>query len=149
MDFSSLPTPADWPNELTREQARLWKAAEEAFFQRRNLAAARKTVSALTAAKVPEAVRGNAEFNLLLLESKNLADPKLAERFIDLSRRYPESLSPSGVPLADLSLIESLRQRPASPMPEGRAPWMQGGALRAGDGPAPTPRRARESPPYG
>jgi signal transduction histidine kinase len=118
VDFASPPKPADWPGELKPEQSRLWEAAEAAFFQARDLGAARKAVSRLSG-RVPEAIQANAELNLLLLESKERAAPDLAARFVSLARRNRTVSTPSGVSLADLSLIQALRCSSSSHLPAG------------------------------
>src|SRR5207247_1996429 len=54
VDFPRIPVPPDWLNEMTGEQERLWQATEKAFYQQKDLAAARKAVSALAASKAPD-----------------------------------------------------------------------------------------------
>jgi signal transduction histidine kinase len=118
VDYPHQPEPPDWPNELKTEQSRLWRAAEEALFQRRDPKAARNAVTALIGAKVPAALFANAEFNLLLLEARQGAGANLAQRLADLAQRHPRVCTEAGSPLADLALIQALHQASKGRLPD-------------------------------
>jgi signal transduction histidine kinase len=119
IDYSPLPAPPDWTRRLTSEQARLWRAAEGALFQRKDLSRARNAVRALMHARLPEPARASAQFSLLLLEEARGPAADWAKRFLDLARRYPEELTEAGTPIADLALIQALRHSTAGHLPDG------------------------------
>jgi signal transduction histidine kinase len=108
-DYPRLPEPADWPAQMTSDQARLWRSAQQAIFQRHDLGAARKALESLRTTGGPSAVRANAEYGLLLIEAGRGHSPALRKQFIDLARNYPGVLTESGAPLPDLALLVALR----------------------------------------
>jgi signal transduction histidine kinase len=119
-DYPLVPRPADWPQELTPGQARLWQAAQASIFQAQDLEAARRAFVSLTASGASVAARANAEFGLLLLEAKRGASsPAVAKQATDLARRYREVPAESGAPLADLSLLLALKHSKAGHLPDG------------------------------
>ena len=69
------------------------------------------------AARLPEAVLANAEFNMVLSGTGPLT-PTQVERLTTLARRHPEALTESGTPLADLALIQALRLSPRGRLPD-------------------------------
>ena len=112
------PVPPDWPTAMTAEPERRWRAAEQAFYRQKDLARARRAVAALAASKPPEPARASAEFGLLLLAAGERKDSTRSRYFTDLARRYPDALAPSGVSVADLSLIHALRRSVPDALPE-------------------------------
>ena len=108
-DYARLPEPADWPAQMTSDQARMWRSAQDAMFQRRDPAAARKAFESLQKSPGSSAVRANAEYALLLLEAARGTTPALRQQFIDLARKYPSAVTESGAPLPDLALLVALR----------------------------------------
>jgi signal transduction histidine kinase len=109
-DYPRLPVPANWPEELTHDQARWWRIADKALFQDRDPIAAWKALTALRGYKSTPASAANAEFNLLLLESRRGVYTTLAARFVDLAGRNPNVLTRSGAFLADLALLQAWKQ---------------------------------------
>jgi signal transduction histidine kinase len=116
-DYPPLPTPPDWPEQLTPEQKRLWRTAEEALFQRNDPTAFGNAMTSLRSAGLPEAALANAEFSALVRESGKQGARNLAQRFTDLARRYPTVSTETGTPLADLALVQALRHTPAGTLP--------------------------------
>jgi signal transduction histidine kinase len=108
-DYPRLPEPADWPAQMTSDQARMWKSAQEAVFQKHNPAAARKALESLRTSGGSPAVRANVEYELLLLDAGRGISPALRQQFIDLARKYPGAVTEAGAPLPDLALLMALR----------------------------------------
>ena len=117
VDYPPLPTPPDWPEQLTPEQMRLWRTAEESLLQRHDPLASGSALAALKSAGLPEAALANAEFSALVRESGKGGARNLAQRFTDLARRYPTASTEAGTPLADLALVQALRHTPAGSLP--------------------------------
>src|SRR5688572_28408498 len=69
------------------------------------------------AARLPEAVLANAEFNTVLPGTGSATSTQV-ERLTTLARRYPEALTESGTPLADLALIQALLLSPRGRLPD-------------------------------
>jgi signal transduction histidine kinase len=118
LDYPPLPTPPDWPEQLTPEQMRLWRTAEESLLQRHDPLASGSALAALKSAALPEAALANAEFSALLRESEKGGARNVAQRFTDLARRYPTVSTEAGTPLADLALFQALRHTPAGSLPD-------------------------------
>ena len=108
-DYPRLPEPPDWPAQMTPAQAGMWRSAQEATFQRRDPAAARKALESLRTSGASLAARANAEYGLLLLDAGRGNSPALRQRFVDVARKYPGVLTESGAPLPDLALLMALR----------------------------------------
>lgn len=108
-DYPRLPEPPDWPAQMTSDQARMWKSAQEAIYQRHDPAATRKALESLRTLGGPAAVRANVEYGLLLLDAGRGNSPALRQQFIDLARKYAGVLTESGAPLPDLALLMALR----------------------------------------
>jgi signal transduction histidine kinase len=109
LEYSQLPAPPNWLAQLTPAQSQLWRAMEEAVFQKRDTIAAGKALAALKAGGLPESACANAEFNWLLLDSSRPGAPDPDRRFLDLARRYPAAETEAGTPLGDLALLQALR----------------------------------------
>ena len=108
-DYARLPEPADWPAQMTPDQTRMWKSAQEALYQRHDPAAARKALESLRTLGGPPAARANVEYSLLLLDAARGTTPALRQRFIDVARKYPTAVTEAGAPLPDLALLMALR----------------------------------------
>lgn len=108
-EYPRLPTPPEWPEQLTPGQISLLGTAEEAVFRKRDPVAAGQALAALKEAGLPESASANLEFNLLVLESDRPGISNPAQRFTDLARRYPKVQTEAGTPLGDLALMQALR----------------------------------------
>lgn len=86
-DYARLPEPADWPTQMTSDQARMWKSAQDAMFQKHDPAAARKALESLRTSGASLAVRANAEYGLLLLDTGRDSSPALRQQFIEVARK--------------------------------------------------------------
>jgi signal transduction histidine kinase len=108
-DYPRLPESADWPARMTPDQARMWKSAQDAMFQKHDPAVARKALESFQKAPGSSAVKANVEYALLLLEAARGISPPLRQQFIDLARQYPGAVTEAGAPLPDLALLMALR----------------------------------------
>ena len=118
-DYARLPEPPDWPDRLTPSEAALWKAAQEAGFQEQDAEAARKALTLLKASGASAAARVNAEYGLLLLESKGAATPGFLQQCVDFAKRAGGAQTESGAPLGDLALLLALRRSLPGRAPDG------------------------------
>jgi signal transduction histidine kinase len=115
LEYSRLPTPPDWPGDLTPDQAKLWNDAQEAIYQKQDAAGTARTLRLLAASSAPAAARANAEYNLLLLGPKTA----LARQAVALARKFRGVLTASGAPLSDLALFAAFRELRATRLDDG------------------------------
>lgn len=109
VEYPPLPAPPDWIYTLSSAQTDLLGNLEVALLLRRNQAVAGQVLAKMKAADIPKSALANAEFGILMLEATQGTVANMPAKLIDLARKYPESSSPSGTPLADLELIQALR----------------------------------------
>jgi hypothetical protein len=121
-DYPALPSPPTWLSALTDAEASQWRIAAAATPQA-DLAAVRRATTALAGA--PAAVRANAEWLLVRAEAAREGAPQAGQRLADLAARYPDVLSESGTPLADLALLLAMRRSPEGKLPDSlvRSAW--------------------------
>jgi len=109
IEYPPLPVPADWMKALSPTQAELLQGLESALYRERNPASAAQVLAKMRAARAPEPALAHAEIGILMSEAAQGAGINLRAKLIDLARKYPESTSPSGTPVADLALIRALK----------------------------------------
>lgn len=108
------PVPPEWPEGLPADDAARWRLAEAALFHKQDLAAAKTGLNHLRRFSASPDVRANAELALVQLEPAPGAG-----RFLDVARRFPDALTESGAPLADVALLAAIRASGRGPVPEG------------------------------
>jgi signal transduction histidine kinase len=128
-DYPRLPEPPDWPDKLTPTDARLWKAAQEARYQNPNAEVARKALSQLKASGATLDVRVNAEYGLLILESKGATPTHFVRECVDLAHRAEGSQTESGAPVADLALLLAFRHSGTGRAPQSLMDELSNGAF--------------------
>lgn len=111
--YPELPCPPDWLMELTSEQRRLWQEAQ------RDESANDRTQPAETAFhnfldSSPSAnARANAEFHLLLLQTRRLPSSEAAAVLAASTLAKSEQISEAGLPLGQLVCYRALHLLPA------------------------------------
>jgi signal transduction histidine kinase len=115
--FPKLPEPDEWPRNLTAQQARWWKTAQDAIYREPEVGVSQKdawkALSALaSSAPADSPARANAELGLLELGDWS------GDNALDFAKRFPEAVTPSGTPVAALALLLALRHTRAGVLPE-------------------------------
>jgi len=106
--------PADWPAQLSADDARRWEQAQSAVLRHTGSAAAIAALDALHRTSASRAARANAE--LLLLDSSAQAN---SDAFVELAHRYPDIVTDSGAPLPAVALLHALHAAPGIPLSKG------------------------------
>ncbi len=109
IEYPPLPVPADWMKALSPTQAELLQGLEAALYRERNPASAAQVLARMKAARVSESALANAEAGILTLEAAQGSVANLGVKLTELARKFPESTSPSGTPVADLAVIRALK----------------------------------------
>lgn len=118
-----LSQPPHWLAELNSEQWQLWQAAKQAEFVSHDESAAEAAIQKFIASNPPTGARANAEYLLLLAQTRGMAMPAAVSQMADFSRaHWGSSSEPSdaGVPLGQLICYQALRRLPdGAGLPEG------------------------------
>lgn len=109
--YPSPPVPPDWPEHLSAGQLRLWRAAQDAIYVRKDRNAARSSLASLLDTGVPREVSANAEYLLLTLATDS-GRQRLMDRATRLARQSRGIPAESGVPLSHLALLLALQDAP-------------------------------------
>jgi len=120
---SLLPQPPHWLAELNAEQRQLWQAAKQAEFSSHDDSAAMAAIQKFIESIPPKGARANADYLLLLAQTRGLATQPAVSQMADFSRaHWGSSSEPSdaGVPLGQLICYQALRRLPdGAGLPEG------------------------------
>ncbi len=112
LDYPPLPIPPSRIRSLTTIQAKTLAATERAIFQQRDRAAAEQGLAAMKAGGVQEDTCAGVELNILLMQQTTARDAILARKLIDIVRRYADARTGTGTPVADIALIQAIRNSP-------------------------------------
>ncbi|HVW09246.1 MAG TPA: HAMP domain-containing sensor histidine kinase, partial [Bryobacteraceae bacterium] len=108
-DYSHLPQPAAWTDNLPAREAGLWRAAEEARFEHPDAKAAATALTALAQPANSEVVRANAELGLLAAAEPGGDSGSLIRRALRVAQEYPYEVTEAGVQVSDAALFLALR----------------------------------------
>jgi signal transduction histidine kinase len=100
--YSAWPCPPDWALELSLEQRRLWQEAETAD------TAMKKFLDS----SPPAGARANAEFRLLLLQTRALSSVEAAAQLTASRLSKSDQLTDAGLPVGPLVCYRALRSLP-------------------------------------
>jgi signal transduction histidine kinase len=106
------PSPPDWLLELSPEQCLLWQQEEQAEFVSNNPAAAQAAITNFLATKPPDGARANAEFDLLLLKTRELSPSEAVAQLTESSWPKVTGLTEAGLSIAQLVCYRVLRLLP-------------------------------------
>ena len=103
------PPPPDWLWELSPEQRRLWQEEEKAEFVSNDPDAAQAAIKNFIATKPPDGARANAEFDLLLLQTRGLTPAQAVAQLAASYWSKSDQLTEAGLPVGQLVCYRALR----------------------------------------
>jgi signal transduction histidine kinase len=120
-DYPRVPAPSDWVTTMatTRpREAELWQNAQDARFQHPNADAANKALTALSEPGNSAPVRANAQLGLLIAAEPHTDRDALIRQAVTIAQQYPDEVTESGTPVADLALLVALRHLSKGDLPQ-------------------------------
>lgn len=109
VEYPLSPIPPNWAHNLSAAQRDIIGDLEKAIFFEKKPVDARRVLTSMKAADIPEPALAEGELGILILEASQNNTADILMKLIDFAGKYQEFTSLSGTPLADLALIRVLR----------------------------------------